>query len=251
MSKGQVVFGSGALLIKDPTTKATMRVGTLQEVSFDFKASNKSLEGENLFAEAIGRGGMSISGKAKTGRFNGELLNRLFFAQPTANVTAEAKLLALDEPITVDADGTVSCANAANFLEDAGASLADGTSLTRVLTGTPTASQYRVDEVTGAYTFAASLTGQQVRVSYLYKTAAAGAGNLKLSNQLAGEAPTFRGIFVNKFQGKTMTLILNALVSESLGMAFKNGDFAMPDFSFAAQVDDLGELGEMSLTQFA
>lgn len=250
--RGQIAFHSGALFAKDPTsgTGATVQVATLQETSFDFKASNKELSGENQFAEAIGRGGTKVTGKAKSGRFNGALMNQIFFAQPSANLLAEAKLLALDEAGTV-ATATVTVTNAANFKEDLGVqSRTTGLPFKRVASA-PAVSQYSVNETTGVYTFNATDNAALVKISYLYKTTAAGSGTLLLTNQLAGEAPTFRGIFYNKFQTQSMTLILNALVSESLGFAFKADDFAMPDFSFSAQVDSLGALGELSMTQFS
>lgn len=248
--RGQIAFHSGALFVKDTAANSTpYQVATLQEVSFDFKASNKSLFGENQFAEAVGRGNVTITGKAKSGRFNGALLNQVFFKQPSANTLTNAKLLALDEGGTV-ASATITVTNSANFSEDLGVQLAStGEAYTRVASA-PAAKQYSVNETTGVYTFNASENGNALKLSYLYKTTATGAGTQLITNQQAGEAPTFRGIFTQKFQSQTMTLILNALVSESLGFAFKNEDFAMPEFSFAAQVDSTGGLGELSMTSF-
>lgn len=249
--RGQIAFHSGALFVKDPAANgATYQVATLQETSFDFKASNKELTGENQFAEAIGRGSTKVTGKAKTGRFNGKLMNQVMFAQPAANQLAQAKLLALDETGTV-ASAAITVTNAANFSEDLGVQLkSTGEPYVRVASA-PAAKQYSVNETTGVYTFNASENSSVLRISYLYKTTAAGSGTLLLTNQLAGEAPTFRAIFSQKFQTQTMTLILNALVSESLGFAFKNDDFAMPDFSFSAQVDSTGSLGELSMTSYS
>lgn len=251
MARGQIAFHSGALFAKGTGANPdTFQVGTLQEVSFDFKASNKELTGENLFAEAIGRGNVKVSGKAKTGRFNGKLLNQVFFNQPSANIAAQARLLALNEVGTV-ATAAVTVANAANFMEDLGVQLAStGEPYLRVASA-PAAKQYAVNETTGVYTFNASENTSVLTFSYMYKSTAAGASTMKITNQLAGEAPTFRAVFVQKFQLQTMTLVLNALVAESLGFAFKNEDFAMPDFSFGAQVDSTGALGELSLTQYS
>lgn len=247
--RGQIAFHSGALFAKGTGANPnSYQVGTLQETSFDFKASNKELTGENLFAEAIGRGNVKVSGKAKTGRFNGRLLNQVFFAQPDANILAQARLLALDESGTV-ATAAVTVANSANFLEDLGVQSAAGVPLDRV-DSAPATGQYAVNETTGVYALNASDNGNVVKISYMYKSTATNNKTLKITNQLAGEAPTFRAVFVQKFQNQTMTLVLNALVAESLGFAFKNEDFAMPDFAFGAQVDATGSLGELSLTQF-
>lgn len=249
--RGQIAFHSGALFVKDTAANPTpYQVATLQEVSFDFKASNKSIFGENQFAEAVGRGNVAITGKAKTGRFNGALLNQIFFAQPSANQTTGAKLLALNESGTV-ATTTITVLNAANFAEDLGVSNPTTNKAYKRVASAPAASEYSVNEATGVYTFNAAENTNVLSLSYLYKTTATGSGTLALTNQLAGDAPTFRGIFVQKFQTKTMTMILNALVAESLGYGFKNEDFAMPEFSFAAQVDSNGALGEYSMTSFS
>jgi len=240
--RGQIAFHSGSLFAKSANA-TPIQVATLQEVSFDFKASNKELFGENQFAEAIGRGNVKISGKAKTGRFNGALLNQVFFAQPGAAIVNQAKLLVLDEAGTV--------ATAANFAEDLGVQLAStGEPYTRVASA-PAAKQYAVNETTGVYTFNTSENGLAMRISYLHKTTAAGAGTVNINNQAAGEAPTFRAVFSQRFQTRTITLILNAVVSESLGFAFKAEDFAMPEFAFAAQADSLGSVGELSMTAFS
>ncbi len=248
--RGQIAFHSGALFVKGTgANPGSLRVATLQETSFDFKASNKELFGENMFAEAIGRGNIKITGKAKTGRFNGALMNQVFFAQPSANIATQAKLIALDEVGTV-ATATVTVSNGANFIEDLGVQLqSTGEAYTRVASA-PAVKQYMVNETTGVYTFNATENGSKLLFSYLYKSTATGSKTLSITNQLAGEAPTFKGIFSTKFQGQVLTLTLNALVSESLGFGFKSEDFAMPDFSFAAQVDSVGVVGELSMTQF-
>lgn len=249
--RGQISFHSGALFAKGTGANPySIRVATLQETSFDFKSSNKELTGENQFAEAIGRGSTKISGKAKSGRFNGRLMNEVFFKQPSTSILAQAKLIALDEAAVV-ATASATVANAANFLEDLGVQNATtGEPYTRV-GAAPAVKQYTVNEATGIYTFNATENGNNLLFSYLYKSSASGASTLQILNQAAGEAPTFRAIFSQKFQGQTLTLTLNALVAESLGFGFKNEDFAMPDFAFSAQADTLGVVGELSLTQFA
>jgi len=249
--RGQIVFHSGALFVKSSgATPTPVRVATLQETSFDFKASNKDLFGENQFAEAIGRGNTKISGKAKMGRFNGKLMNDVFFKQPDANILNQAKLIVLDEAGTI-ASGSVTVTNGANFAEDLGVQYtASGNPFKRVASA-PAVGEYSVNETTGVYTFNATDNTQAVRISYLYKTTAAGAGTIKIDNQLAGEAPTFRAVFSQRFQSQTLTLILNALVAESLAFGFKAEDFAMPDFSFAAQVDSSGSVGELSQSLFS
>lgn len=250
--RGQITFHSGTLFVKDTSSAipTPYQCGSMQEVSFDFKASNKELFDENQFAAAVGRGNVKISGKAKNARFNGQLLNQIFFKQPSSSFVSQAKLLALDESGTV-ATGAITVANAANFLEDLGVSNpTTNVQYTRVASA-PAAAQYSVNESTGVYTFNTSENTTVLKLSYLYKTTASGSQTLQINNQVAGEAPVFRAVFSQKFQSQTLTFTLNALVPESLGFGFKNEEFAMPDWGFGAQADSNGLVGELSLTRFS
>jgi hypothetical protein len=113
----------------------------------------------------------------------------------------------------------------------------------------PAAGQYSVNESTGVYTFHTGVTnGTVALISYMYSTSVAGAQTIALTNQQVGEAPTFKAVFVNKFQSQTLTLVLNALVADSLGFGFKNEEFAMPEFAFGAQADATGAVGRLSGT---
>lgn len=238
---GNTAFHTGYLFIKGSGAIATpRRIGTLQETSFSFKGSNKALMGENTFAEAIGRSDVSITGKAKNGKFNADAFNDIFFGQtPSAGHTA----VAYDEKDTITT-ATVTLTNAATFVEDLGvAFVLTGIQLVRVATA-PATGQYAVS-AGGDYTFAAADEAKEVLVSYSYQVASSGK-TIEIVNQLAGEAPTFSAIFFNKFQGGTIYLKLNAVVSENLDLAFKSGDFAMPDFGFQAQADSSGNVGTYS-----
>lgn len=240
--KGNFAFHTGYLFAIAAAANSTpRRIATLQEVSFSFKGSNKELMGEMQFAEAMGRSDIKISGKAKTGKFSADAFNDIFFAQTAA---AGHKKVAYDEPGSI-ASGAYTVTNGTNFVQDLGvADVATGNQLTRVASA-PATGQYSVNESTGAYTFNVSDNGKAIIVSYVYKNTSAGK-TISLVNSIASEAPTFQGIFFNKFQGEFIYLKLNACVSDSLDFGFKTGDFAMPDFSFSAQADSSGNVGEYS-----
>jgi hypothetical protein len=240
--KGNNAFHSGYLFAKSAGANPTpRRIATLQEVSFSFKGSNKDLMGEMQFAEAIGRADVKITGKAKTGKFNADAFNDIFFNQ--AAVVGHKKI-AYDEPGVIAA-GAYAAVNAAGFVEDLGiAFVSTGAQLKRVAAA-PAVGQYSVDEATGAYTFHATDNDKAIIVSYVHEDGTAGK-TIPLINTLAGEAPSFQALFFNKFQGETIYLKLNAAVAENLDFGFKNGDFAMPDFAFAAQADANGNVGEYS-----
>ena len=80
------LFGSGSLWITPtggnlPANPTPIEVGTLQDVSLDISFDLKQLYGQNQFPESIARGKGKITGKARIGRFNSDLLNQMMFAQ--------------------------------------------------------------------------------------------------------------------------------------------------------------------------
>lgn len=243
--KGNFAFHTGYLFIVGAGALATpRRIGTLQEVSFSFKGTNKSLTGEMQFAEAVGRSDVKITGKAKTGKFSADAFNDIFFSQ---QVEAGHKAVVYDEERTID-NNTFTVAAGANIAQDLGVAYKlTGVQLTRVASS-PAAGQYTVNMATGAYSFHESDEDKAVLVTYVRTVSDAGK-TIPIVNMLAGEAPTFQGIFFNKFQGKSIYLKLNALVSDSLDFGFKSGDFAMPDFGFEAQADANGNVGEYSQSE--
>ena len=100
-------FGSGTVWITPvggnlPSDPTPIEIGTLQDVSIDISFDLKMLYGMNQFPEAIARGKGKITGKAKFGRFNSDLINQMMFAQ-TRTVGTEAA--AKDEAHTLG--GTV------------------------------------------------------------------------------------------------------------------------------------------------
>lgn len=243
--KGNFAFHVGYLfVIAAGAIAQPRRIGTLQEVSFSFKGTNKELTGEMQFAEAVGRSDVKISGKAKTGKFNADAFNDIFFNQQPV---AGHKSVVYDEEGTIDEAGYTVAAGA-DFVQDLGVAYkTSGIQLVRVASA-PAVGQYSLNEATGAYAFNVGDEDKAVLVSYVKEVSGSGK-TIPIVNMLAGEAPVFQGIFVNKFQGKQVYLKLNALVSENLDFGFKTGDFAMPDFGFMAQADANGNVGEYSQSE--
>lgn len=240
--KGNFAFHTGYLFAVASAANSTpRRIATLQEVSFSFKGTNKELMGENMFAEAVGRSDIKITGKAKTARFSADAFNDIFFNQ---TATAGHKKIASDEGGTITV-GAVTTSHAADFVQDLGVmNVATGLQMKRVASA-PATGEYSVNEATGVYAFSTDDNGNAVVINYVYEDTTAGK-TIPLINMLAGEAPTFQAIFFNKFQGGSVFLKLNAAVAENLDFGFKSGDFAMPDFGFMAQADANGKVGEYS-----
>lgn len=96
-------FGSGTVWMTPvggnlPVNPTPIKVGTLQDISLDISFDLKMLYGQNQFPEAVARGKGKITGKAKFGRFNSDLINQMMFGQ-TRTVGSEAA--SLDEAATL------------------------------------------------------------------------------------------------------------------------------------------------------
>lgn len=243
-AKGQAVFHSGALFIigSDGTPQ---RGPTISEISLDAKASTKELMGENTFAEAIGRGSIKISGKFKVNRTNLRFSNAAFFAQTLTTSATAGREMVLDEAKTAVASKFTVTAGIL-FAEDLGlVNSATGAVYTYVASA-PAAGQYTYNSATGEYT----VTGADATASFLVTYMKKSVGQvLQIDNTLAGEAPTFKLIAVNKFQGASKTIVLHSCVSESFSEAWKSEDFSGQDYSFQAQAHQTLGVGAIYTTQ--
>jgi len=105
--RGQIVFHSGALFAKNTAANSTpIRVATLQEVSFDFKASNKELFGENQFAEAsreVGIAGRRVHFLSRIERAPDPVAQRLGQLEPVGRAAPHRRrhLFAAAGPVAV------------------------------------------------------------------------------------------------------------------------------------------------------
>lgn len=245
----QFLFGAGMMVAIPKTPLPTPRVlGTMQEASIEFSGSTKELFGQHQFAEAAARGQQKITGKAKYAQVNMDVYNDIYFNE---SVQPGQNLAIFNKEFTVDKTAfTVVPSLEANtvFLENLGVMNNAGKTLTRV-DGAPNEGEYKLDEKTGTYTFHASLKEKPVFISYLYHDKKNGS-RIVINNQLMGEAPTFKAIFNGRFNGKQMTLILNACTSSKLSLiSTKLEDFSIPEFDFSAMSDDTNRVGELSMLE--
>lgn len=243
----QYQFGAGVLYGRSLTnTPATpVRFGALQDVSVDFAFTSKPLFSSYQFPIAIGRGTAKVTGKANYAQFNAQAFNDLFFGLSNP-ATGETKT-AVGEAQTVTAN-IVTATNNTTYLQDLGVvKSSDGTPYIRV-TATPVGQQYSCNETTGVYTFNSTQSAVAVLVSYNYTDAANGK-KITMTNQLLGNAPQFIAVFTNTFNGKQLTLTLNACMSNKLTLATKLEDFTIPSFDFEAFCDATNTLGTLSLDE--
>lgn len=250
----QLAFGAGVLYGTQQTDAAgaaivnptPVRFGVLQDVSIEISFELKKLYGQKQFPVAAGRGKGSISCKAKAAQLNGAIFAGLFFGLPMT--AGESRVADLEPKVGSGATGTT--VNSATWAADLGVVYtATGLPLKRVATA-PTVGQYSV--AAGVYTFAAGDTAANaaggVLISYRYTVAAVG-GNVAISNQLMGYAPTFSVDLLVPFKGKQLTLSLFECISSKFSFPTKQDDFIVPEFEFEAMANAADQVGILSLAE--
>lgn len=237
----QYGFGSGSLWGIDSGSNPTPpRFGALQDCSVDFSFNVKELHGQYQFPLTVARGTGKIASKAKFAQLSGRVLNSLFLNQTKA---AGQTSVAQDESGTITT-GAVTVANSANFVEDLGVRYsATGLPLVRVASA-PAAGQYSVSA--GVYTFNSGENATVVKIDYTYSISGSGE-KITISNQLLGQAPTFKAVFTQLYASVRQTLTLNANVSAKMSVGSKLEDFLMPEMDFSAFADSGNNIGTWSL----
>jgi len=229
-------FGSGVLIgtRTDIAGATPYNFGLVQEVTIEETATTKELYGQFQRPLAIARGTVKTTGKAKVAQISGLALANLFYGvAPSAGQTAtqygEAAAVPASSPYTYTA------ANGATFAEDAGVLFAaTGLPLKRVASA-PTAGQYSVS-AGGIYTFASADSGLGLLINYTYGITSAGQ-KITVTNQLLGSTPLFSAKFYTTFQGKQISVQMNACTSSKLSFQSKLEDFVMPEFDFSCFAD--------------
>jgi hypothetical protein len=242
----QYSFGIGALIAlrTDIALAQPAQFGTLQEVQLDLSYTIKELTGQFQAPAALARGGLKITGKAKAARINALNFNNIFFGQ---TLSAGNTLTQLGEAQTVPAASpySVTVNNHANFVVDLGVAYASSAAMLTPVSGSPAAGQY--SESGGVYSFSAGDAGASLLITYSY-TATGGVG-IALGNQLMGSQPSFKLVLSEQYQGKTLNVALNSVISPKLSLAFKNEDFMVPEFDFQASADVSGNIGNIWLSE--
>ncbi len=245
----QFSFGSGQVfgVRTDIANQSPVALGVLQDIQVDFQGDLKELYGFNQFPVAVARGKTKITGKAKFARMNGALFNSLYFGQ---TLSTGQTLTSLSEPGTVPAvtTFTVTAANGADFIADLGVVYAvTGLPLARV-TGAPTAGgQYSVT-TGGVYTFDTADASAAVLLNYTYSSATSGT-LIAIENLPMGTVPNWAATFTSTFNGKAITLGLNACVSNKLALPTKQDDWTIAELDFMALANAAGSVGYLSLAE--
>lgn len=241
----QYGFGSGSLFGVNTTTanSTPQKFGALQDVTLDFSFTSKELRGQYQFPLTVARGTGKVTGKAKFGQISGKLMADLFFG----TTSAQGKVMtAIDEAGTITTN-TITAANGATFVDDLGCyDATTGIPFIKVATA-PAVGQYSVSAA-GVYTFAAADTGKAMKINYTYTVAASGY-KTTISNQLIGASPKFKVVLNDIYEGKNLTVVLNACTSSKLQIATKLEDFIIPELDFEAMADASNTIGTISIDE--
>lgn len=251
------VFGSGILYgvqSADATGAAIanatpVQFGTMQDISSDISFEEKLLYGQYQMPVAIGRGKGKLSFKAKSAGIFGSIMGDLLFGTgSTAGIKDVVNNFAATVPAVTAYTITVAPPSTGTFANDLG--VLDGVTglpMKKVASG-PTTGQYSVSGG-GVYTFAAADASKAVQISYEYTATSTSAKYGNITNQLMGQAPSFRAVLSFKYSGKNLNLALNNCVGSKLSLPFKNDDFTVPEFDFSAFADGAGNIGYWSTTE--
>lgn len=238
----QIVFGSGKMFATrtDIANATPLEFGQLQDVSVDFNSTMKELIGAYQMPIGVARGAMKINGKAKTANISGSVLGNLFFGKGTT--TGETRITSeTSAPVT----NKITVVEAASFIADLGVVYASNGVPLKKVASAPAVGEYSVNVATGEYTFAA---GDTVSMKVSYSFTKTTGQSISIDNQLLGSQPVFSLVLGGAFNGKYYSLTLNRCVATKAGFAFKNEDWAAPDFEFGAFADDANSIGKFTIT---
>lgn len=244
-------FGAGFLFgaRNDLANQTPQIFGTLQDVSVEFSATNKTLHGQYGFPVMVARGHQKIQCKAKMGQISANLFNSLFFG---GTIASGQTAIAVSEAGTVPAVAgyTATVANSATFLQDEGVVYAaSGLPLVKVAAA-PAQGQYSV--AAGTYTFAAGDASAAVLISYTYSVAGAGQ-KITVTNSILGQNPVFSVQLATQVTvtGGTKRALLNlrACVASKLSFATKIEDFTIPEMDFEAFADSSNTVFDWSFSE--
>lgn len=251
----QYAFGAGSMYVtplQDSTGTAIanptpMKLMDLQEGSFDFSGEEKLLYGQNSFPAAAGIAKRKLGVKVKNARVLARAWNTLFFGQTlttgiigikTDTVGAAVPTTPFTITPTVPGSGT--------WAADLGVLDASGNPMTRVASA-PATGQYSV--AAGVYTFAAADTTKVVYINFRYTATSTTASKMAVANQPMGYAPLFSADLSVIYQGKETYFGLPACMASKFTLAFKNDDFALPEFEFSGMDNGSGNVMNWSTSE--
>lgn len=257
-----ILFGTGTLIAQQTQDSlgnllrfpASVRLGTMQDISVDIDVDLKTLYGSQRYPISVAQGKAKIEIKAKYAEINGAILGRLQFGKtPTAGIRSVVHDHAFIVPASAAGGQAVEVIveppDEGTFFADLGVvEGATGDQLERVApsqTAAPGAGEYSVTN--GTYRFAPSEHARELLVSYEYRAASSKGQIFELTNDVMGPTPAFTLMLKNSFDGKNLVMKLNRAVSSKVSLPFKSDDYAVYDLTAQAFADAAGQVGYLCL----
>lgn len=248
--KPSKMFGAGNFTgVKNITLPTPTTFNTLQDWTFTFKRTLKSLTGQNQFPDDVCAGESTITDKVTMGSFSGRIVTDLVAG--AAFVSNYQVIEAVQELNIVDGTFKFAVKNSGDavFVRDLGViDITTNLLLIRVATVT-NIRHYKVDS-DGTYHFHAARAGGQLAVTYQWqsKTATNGA-QMNITNQLQGKIGDFTAVMASTWNGEQNVFTLNSCITSDFEFGTKQGDYGKPTLSFQAQTDAYGNIGTISVAQ--
>jgi hypothetical protein len=250
-------FGPGILIATrtDLTTPVAINVGFVQEFSLDLAGNTKELYGQNQYPLVAARSTIKATGKFKNAEISGLAWNNAFFGQPTPSpngFTSGGLTWNIDSTYSIGSTTalTTTVLNSSLFDADLGVFYSTkNLPMQRVAAGAEAAGKYSVSAV-GVYTFNASDTLLQIKITYTTTNSAATAQSLIITNQPIGFTPTFQLDYytsLNQPAAKPFAIRVYSCIASKLGLAFKLEDFMMPEFEFSFFANSSNQIMDMIL----
>lgn len=230
-----IVFGSGKLLLKHPTTSQVFQVGVLTDVSLNFEGSSKSLYGNKQFPVATVMTSKKVTGKATFAEIDGKLISAVMSGTVTTGRNIIAEAVSTGASLVVSPTGS-------GMVADYGCIDANGNPM--ILTASaPSVGSYSVNTGSATYTFNAS---QPAGVTATYAYGVSTGNTLAVGNQDMGTQTNFSMFLQEKgADGETFGVELFSVIVPNLNFAFKNEDFGTQDLAFEAQANSTGQVAKI------
>ena len=250
---GKKIFGAGRFFgINNVTNPTPARFMIPQDMSVSFKRQTKSLFGENQFAEDIGSGELSCTGKVTMGATNARILADLVFG--IGGTTGQ--VMQADNELGTLSSHAYTVTNSADtpITDLCVVNTTNGQRYTRVQAGSETAGK-SYSFIAGIYTFNSAETGTTFKLSHLYTLSTQGE-TLTIANQPMGRVGGFTGVLVFPWTNPSNAveqdvLTLNNCIASDTEITAKLGDYGKPTFSYEAAVDTSEMLGTFTFAEAA
>lgn len=234
-------FGSGVMYMTSAAGGTPVRVGILQDVSFDISFDEKPLYGNSQFPVALARGKAKGTIKAKFARLDAIAIGSMFFGgTPVAGQEVIADLEAGVVPAAPAY--TITVIHSSNWKEDKGVFYAaSGQPLVKVASS-PASGQYSV--ASGIYTFSSADASTALLISYAWNDGSTGY-KTTVTNQPMGTVSYFQTDLYQinpEVPGTQWGLRLYRCASSKLAFNTRQDDWLIPEFDASVQANAAGKV---------